>query len=108
MRINTHEFTYRDGTFVAEMSNFKGHETILFNRITSEAILFSKVFDDGKPLPDGCSLLDEGFELVSERSGKVVKMVFYKRHFDGESELTHWEWRPFECNAFHNLIIFND
>ncbi len=98
MQINTREFTYHAGTLVTEMSNFKGRE----------AILFSKVFDDGKPLPNGCSLLDEGFELVSQRSGKVVKMVFHKRHFDRENELTHLEWRPFECDAFHNLIIFND
>ncbi len=98
MQISTREFNYHNGTFTAEASTLGE---------VSFRSMFSRVFD-GNPLPDGCSLLDEGFRLVSERTGKERRMVFYKIHRDPENEITHWEWRPFECDAFHNLIVFND
>ena len=48
------------------------------------------------------------FELVSDRTGKVIKMVLAGPRYDRENDLTHWEFQPHECFAFNDLIIFND
>jgi len=89
MQFNTREFTYHKGTFIAEASDFGGR----FNS------MFSQVFSDA---------CDEGFELVSERTGAVVKITLKKVHFDDEGDLTHWEFVPYRCNKFNNLVVFND
>ncbi len=57
---------------------------------------------------DGRSFDGRSFELVSQRTGKAVEMLLRCVHHDGEGDLTHWEFLPVECNAFHNLIVFND
>lgn len=48
------------------------------------------------------------FELVSERTGKVVEMVLVGPRYDREGDLTHWEFQPHKCFAFNELIVFND
>lgn len=87
MQFNTKEFTYRNGTFSAEASSF-GYR---FNA------MFSQVFTDA---------CDEGFDLVSEKTGAVVKMTLSKVHCDGD--LMYWEFSPYRCDKFKNLIVFND
>jgi len=48
------------------------------------------------------------FELVSERTGRVIKMVLVGPRYDDEGDLTHWEFQPHNCFTFNDLIIFND
>lgn len=98
-QLNTSRFAYHAGTFSAELSTLGDGA---FNS------MFGKVFDDGQPLPRGASYLDEGFWLTSERTSEEVRMVFYKIHHDRENDITHWEWRPYDCKSFRSLIIYND
>lgn len=86
MQFNTREFTYHKGTFSAEASDFG-------DRFNS---MFSQDADS------------ESFELVSERTGAVVKMILNKVHFDDEGDLTHWEFIPYRNNKFTSLVVFND
>ncbi len=79
MQFNTREFNYYDGTFTAEAST-------LGDRFSGE----------------------EDFELVSERTGRVIEMVLVGPRFNDERELTHWEFQPHNCFTFNNLIVFND
>ncbi len=78
MQFNTREFNYHNGTFTAEASTL-GDQF------------------DGKD-----------FELVSERTGRVVEMVLVGPRYDGEGDLTHWEFQPHNCFTFNDLIVFND
>ena len=82
MQINTDQFTYHNGTFTAEAS------TILHNTIFPWT----------------------GFELVSERTGKIITMILDYRgcHRDREGDVTHWVFKPAGGGSFNNLIIFND
>lgn len=102
MQFSTNEFNYHDGTFSAEASDFGDRFNGLFSKV------HGGLDGDVSLLQNGDSLLDEGFELVSERTGDVVKMVVIKCHRDREGELTHWEFRPHRCDKFANLIVFND
>ncbi|KKK53803.1 hypothetical protein LCGC14_3091100, partial [marine sediment metagenome] len=56
----------------------------------------------------GPTRLLSGFELVSQRTDKVVEMRLARPHYDFEGELTHWEFNPIDCESFNNLIVFND
>ncbi len=88
MQFNTSEFNYHDGTFAAEASDLGDR--------------FSKLFSGhGR---DHC----DSFNLVSERTGRVVEMVFVGPRYDREGDLTHWEFQPHNCYTFNDLIIFND
>lgn len=78
MQLNTRDFSYHDGTFAAQIS------------------------DLGNKFPG------QTFELVSERTGRVVEMVLVGPRYDGEGDLTHWEFQPHNCFTFNDLIIFND
>lgn len=80
MQISTNQFSYHGDTktFTAEASTLHGQF-------------------DGKD-----------FELVSERTGKVVEMVLVGPRYDREGDLTHWEFQPHECFTFECLIVFND
>lgn len=79
-QINTREFNYHDGTFTACASTLE------------EYALY-------------CST---GFELVSERTGKVIQMRLVQPHYDREGDITHWEFIPTDRETFKSLIIFND
>jgi len=83
MQINTNQFNYHaaSGTFTAEASTLGNQFDYSYNGI---------------------------FELVSHRTGKVVEMRLVQRHYDREGDLTHWEFKPINCESFKNLIVFND
>lgn len=78
MQFNTREFSYHYGTFTADASTL------------------------------GDQFTGKDFELVSERTGRVIEMVLVGPRYDDEGELTHWEFQPHSCFTFDNLIIFND
>lgn len=80
LQINTDQFSYHngDGTFTAEASTL------------------------------GDQFDGRSFELVSQRTGKMVVMRLGRPHYDREGDLTHWEFAPIACQSFKNLIIFND
>ncbi|KKM27534.1 hypothetical protein LCGC14_1573730 [marine sediment metagenome] len=78
MQFNTREFNYHNGTFTAEASDL------------------------------GDRFSGKDFELVSERTGRVVEMVLVGPRYDAEGDLTHWEFQPHNCYTFDDLIIFND
>jgi len=84
MQFNTSEFIYKGGSFYGEASDLQHR--------------FSWLFDGP----------DRGFELVSERTGKVVRMAFEDTHYDRDSDITCWRWVPVDCDAFDIFIMFND
>lgn len=77
-QFSTNLFSYHDGTFTAEASTL------------------------------GDQFTGRDFELVSERTGRVVEMVLVGPRYDGEGDLTHWEFQPHNCFTFNDLIVFND
>lgn len=80
MQINTNQFSYHGDTktFTAEASTL------------------------------GDQFTGQDFELVSERTGRVVEMVLVGPRYNDEGELTHWEFQPHNCFTFNDLTVFND
>ncbi len=77
--INTDMFSYKDGTFTAELSTLD-------------------------------NFLPSCFQLISQRTGELVKMTVLAKHTDREGDITHWEYTPTNPSEsrFKNLFIFND
>jgi len=85
---NTNEFSYKNRKFTAEASDFKG-------RFQS---MFKQIFDDA---------CDEGFELKSARTGKVVEVILVETvRYD--NEIQFWMFTPYCNDSFDSLIVFND
>ena len=90
-RINTDMFDYhgRTRTFTQEASSL--------------GVTFQAMF--GHVFTDAC---DAGFELVSERTGKVIKMTLVEPVRDRENEIGFWEFIPYRNGSFIKLVVFND
>jgi len=90
-RISTNMFHYHKDTrkFSQEASTLGPIFYVMFNRL----------------FPDAC---DEGFELVSQRTGKVVKMYLADVEIDNERETLAWHFQPYQHDSFFELIVWND
>ncbi len=84
MQISTKDFFYRGVSFYGEASDLQHRFSWLF----------------AGP--------DQGFELVSERTGAIVRMAFEDVHHDADSNISCWRWVPVDCDAFEALFVFND
>lgn len=91
---NTNDFSYKNRVFSAEVSDFGP------NRF--EAV-FDTTFDDEHEQG-----YFKGFELVSARTGKIVKMIHNETFRDREGDITHWEFIPYRNTSFDKLVVFND
>lgn len=80
-------FTYKNQTFVSELSMMKGIE-------------FTRVYDDAA---------DFGFSIISKKTGKAAVFALHKYDYDGEGDLVALH---FNCvtPGLKNLkaVIFND
>ncbi len=86
---STDSFSYKNRKFSTFASDFDG---FTFSQ------MFTQVFDDA---------CDQGFELMSARTGKKVKVTLSKTH-KREGDITHWEFLPYGDDSFDSLIVFND
>lgn len=90
-RLSTEQFHFNpmDTKFIAEVSDF------------GPGFQFGQVYDDA---------CDEGFTLVSKRTGKECVFAVEKTLTDNEGELHGWEFKcvfPREFKHF-TAIVFND
>jgi hypothetical protein len=87
MPVSSKLFTYANQTFVSELSMFKGKA-------------FGQVFDDA---------CDEGFSVISEKTGNHVVFAFDHYDHDGEGDMTAMH---FKCvtPGFKTLtaVLLND
>lgn len=74
MHFNTKQFSYKDKMFVAEAS------TLQFDPEKMDRIY-----------PDAC---DEGFHLVSEKTGKVLLFVYEQAEKDAEGDVQAFVFVP--------------
>lgn len=90
-QISTAHFSYSKLTnsFAAFASDFAGG----FSQ------LFDQVFDDA---------CDQGFKLVSERTGDEVVVTYKEAERNVFGEILAWVFVPYRNNAFEKVIIFND
>lgn len=72
-QLSTKDFTFYKGAFVAEVSDLGGH-------LPTDPIY-----------PDA---FDVGFQMMSEKTGKVATFYFAREHRDGEGGITHWTYLP--------------
>lgn len=84
--VSTRQLTYfaDKNTFVGDMSEIRG-----FGRVHN----------------DSC---DEGFTLVSSRTGMEVVVVVIEVHTDAEGDITHWDLVPTDPSRNFTVTIFND
>lgn len=90
-KLSTEHFTYdgKTGTFICEVSNLNG----LIRPYTTQ------IWDDA---------CDEGFVLVSERTGAEVIVTNTGPARDKEGDITHWDFFPHRNDSFKKVVIFND
>ncbi len=72
IRLSSNQFTYHKGAFVAEVSDLGGH-------LPADPIY-----------PDACDL---GFQMVSEKTGRVATFYFSREH-RADGDITHWTYLP--------------
>lgn len=86
--ISSSRFTFSGNTFVAEASDF-GRDLKLGN-----------VYDDA---------CDEGFSIVSAKTGRAAVFALYNHEEDGEGELVKWIFKCVTPGLTHlKAVIFND
>jgi hypothetical protein len=91
--IDSNRFTFKDDTFTAEASDFKGHN---YER---------QIYDDA---------CDIGIAIKSSVTGKVMKFHLHDTKIDNDNDILFWEYHPCSEDArdpkLKNLkvIIFND
>ena len=88
--LSTVEFSYKNRVFSAFASDLNPSS-------------FERMF-----LPINPPAKLQGFNLASHVTGKTITMILNKPHYDGEGDLTHWEFLTLECDAFDRLVVFND
>jgi hypothetical protein len=60
----------------------------------------SRVFEDA---------CDEGFEVVSTKTGRIVRFIFVTESLDREGELRGWLFRGWDPEVKNfTLIVYND
>jgi hypothetical protein len=95
--LSSNEFTWskESKSFSAEMSDFRGVDRDLFQRIYDDAC-------------------DTGFAMYSERTGTTETFYFSKEIFSGrgeDRELAGWEFLPLNkelADLGIKVVIFND
>jgi hypothetical protein len=76
------------------------------NQFTAEASDFGRNFDLGRVYDDAC---DEGFTIVSEKTGKGAVFALYNHEEDGEGDLVAWIFKCVTPGLTHlKAVIFND
>jgi hypothetical protein len=87
-QLSSSRFTFKGNTFSAEASDF------------------GRNFDLGRVYDDAC---DEGFSIVSEKTGKVAVFALYNHEEDGEGDLVSWIFHCVTPGLTHlKAVIFND
>lgn len=90
--ISSQEFTFTEGTFSKEVSDFHNNPGFLHQR----------VYDDA---------CDEGFAIRSEITGREEVFVFWEEHKNIDGDVTHWTYLP-ERRSLRTrnvkVIIWND
>ncbi len=51
---------------------------------------------------------NQGFELVSSKSGKTVNVLLDKVVMDKNDNITAWEFTPENDDSFIKVVIYND
>jgi len=86
--ISSSRFTFKGNTFSAEASDF------------------GRNFKLDRVYNDAC---DEGFSIVSTKTGKVAVFALYNHEEDGEGDLVSWIFRCVTPGLTHlKAVIFND
>ena len=53
--------------------------------------------------------IDEGFEIHSPKTGKVLKFRLHEAHYDSDGDVTYWIFKPeFNLGTVSEVIVFND
>lgn len=82
------KFSFKNNTFVAEASDF------------------GRNLDLGRVYDDAC---DEGFSIVSAKTGKIAVFALYNHEEDNEGDLVSWIFRCVTPGLTHlKAVIFND
>lgn len=86
--ISSSMFTFKNNTFVAEASDF------------GRNLRLGRVYDDA---------CDEGFTIISEKTGKGAVFAFYSHEEDGEGDLVSYIFKCVTPGLTHlKAVIFND
>jgi hypothetical protein len=86
--ISSSRFSFKGNTFLAEASDF------------------GRNFNLGRVYDDAC---DEGFSIVSVKTGKVAVFALYNHEEDGEGDLVSWIFRCVTPGLTHlKAVILND
>jgi hypothetical protein len=86
--ISSSRFSFKGNTFSAEASDF------------GRRFELGRVFDDAA---------DEGFSIVSAKTGKIAVFALYNHEEDGEGDLVSWIFHCVTPGLTHlKAVIFND
>lgn len=86
--ISSTRFTFTGNTFVAEASNF------------GRNFQLGRVYNDS---------YDEGFSIVSAKTGKIAVFALYNHEEDGEGDLIKWIFKCVTPGLTHlKAVIYND
>jgi hypothetical protein len=76
------------------------------NTFSAEASDFGRNFNLGRVYDDAC---DEGFSIVSEKTGKIAVFSLYNHEEDSEGDLLMWVFKCVTPGLTHlKAVIFND
>jgi hypothetical protein len=86
--ISSSKFSFKNNTFVAEASDF------------GRKLPLGRVYDDA---------CDEGFSIVSAKTGKIAVFALYNHEEDKEGDLVSWIFKCVTPGLTHlKAVIFND
>ena len=86
--ISSSRFSFKGNTFSAEASDL------------GRRLELGRVFDDA---------YDEGFSIVSEKTGKIAVFALYNHEEDNKGDLVCWIFRCVTPGLTHlKAVIFND
>jgi len=86
--LSSSRFTFKGNTFSAEASDF------------GRSFKLDRVYNDA---------CDEGFSIVSAKTGKVAVFALYNHEEDSEGDLISWIFRCMTPGLTHlKAVIFND
>jgi hypothetical protein len=76
------------------------------NTFSAEASDFGRTFELDRVYDDAC---DEGFSIVSAKTGKIAVFALYNHEEDEEGDLISWIFRCVTPGLTHlKAVIFND
>lgn len=86
--ISSSRFSFKGNTFSAEASDF------------GRRLELGRVFDDS---------CDEGFSIVSVKTGKIAVFALYNHEEDSEGDLVSWIFKCVTPGLTHlKAVIYND